>query len=71
MHLKMAVFWDVALCDVVDSDHYFSGAYSLHYQGMSKLCVHGNAGVVVRGLCLVQSTPVSTPTFLCAAYSSP
>jgi hypothetical protein len=27
----MAVFWDVALCRLLDIDQRFSGAYSLHY----------------------------------------
>jgi hypothetical protein len=31
--LKMAVFWDVGLCSLVDIDQHFRGAYCLDRQG--------------------------------------
>jgi hypothetical protein len=31
--MKMAVFWDVALCNLVDTDQSFREAYCLHHQG--------------------------------------
>jgi hypothetical protein len=31
--LKMTVFWDVALCGLVETDQRFRGAYCLHRQG--------------------------------------
>jgi hypothetical protein len=38
MSMKMAVFWDVAPCSLVDIDRCFRGAYSFHHQdGGSKL----------------------------------
>jgi hypothetical protein len=30
--MKMAVFWDVMSCCLVDVDQYFKGAYCLHHQ---------------------------------------
>jgi hypothetical protein len=38
--MKMAVFWDVAPCSLVDTDRRFRGAYYLYHQshdGGSKL----------------------------------
>jgi hypothetical protein len=32
--LKMAVFWDVAPCSLVDIDRRFRAAYYLHHQGV-------------------------------------
>jgi hypothetical protein len=29
--MKMAVFWDIAPCSLVDTDRRFRGAYCLHY----------------------------------------
>jgi hypothetical protein len=31
--MKMVIFWDVALCSLVDIDQRFTGAYSLCHQG--------------------------------------
>jgi hypothetical protein len=31
--MKMAVFWDVATCNLVEIDRRFRDAYCLHYQG--------------------------------------
>jgi hypothetical protein len=31
--MKMAVFWDVAPCSLLDIDRRFRGAYCLHHQG--------------------------------------
>jgi hypothetical protein len=30
--MKMTVFWDVALCSLVEIDRRFRGAYCLHHQ---------------------------------------
>jgi hypothetical protein len=35
--MKMAVFWDVAPCSLVDTDRRFRGAYCLHHQGLITL----------------------------------
>jgi hypothetical protein len=32
-NLQMTVFWDVALCCVVEIDRRFEGVYCLHHQG--------------------------------------
>jgi hypothetical protein len=32
-NMKMAIFWDVAPCSLVDTDKCFRGAYFLHHQG--------------------------------------
>jgi hypothetical protein len=31
--MKMAAFWNIALCSVVEVDRRFRCAYSFHYQG--------------------------------------
>jgi hypothetical protein len=31
--MKMAVFWDVEQCSLVDTDRRFRGPYYLHHQG--------------------------------------
>jgi hypothetical protein len=31
--MKMTVFWDIALCSVVDINQCFRGTYCLHHQG--------------------------------------
>jgi hypothetical protein len=31
--LKMAVFWDAALCSLIEINRHFRGAYCLHRQG--------------------------------------
>jgi hypothetical protein len=36
MSVKMAVFWDVAPCSLVDIDRRFIGAYCLHYRAASQ-----------------------------------
>jgi hypothetical protein len=36
--MKMAVFWDVAPCSLIDIDRRFRGAYCHHHQG---LILHG------------------------------
>jgi hypothetical protein len=35
--MKIAIFWDVAPCSLVDADRRFRGTYSLHYQGDENL----------------------------------
>jgi hypothetical protein len=30
-NLKMAAFWDIALCSLIDVDRHFGGAYCLHH----------------------------------------
>jgi hypothetical protein len=32
--MKMAVFWDIALCGLVETDRRFRGPYCLHHQGI-------------------------------------
>jgi hypothetical protein len=32
--MKMTVFWDVALCSLVEIDQSFRGAYCLHHQNL-------------------------------------
>jgi hypothetical protein len=31
--IKMAIFWGVAPCNLLDTDRHFRGAYCLHHQG--------------------------------------
>jgi hypothetical protein len=43
--LKMAVFWDIVLCNLNEVDHCFRGAYCFHHQGdeclmMEAVCMH-------------------------------
>jgi hypothetical protein len=35
--MKIAVFWDVAPCSLVDTDGRFRGAYCLHHQSDDRL----------------------------------
>jgi hypothetical protein len=39
--MKMAVFWDVAPCSLIDTDRHFRGAYCLHHQGDEALMNKG------------------------------
>jgi hypothetical protein len=37
--MKMAVFWDVAMCSLVHSDRNFKGVYCLHHQDLVWTCI--------------------------------
>jgi hypothetical protein len=37
--MKLTVFWDVALCSLVEVYRRFRGAYSLHHQGVALIMV--------------------------------
>jgi hypothetical protein len=40
MRMKMAVFWDVVLCSLVEFDWHFRGAYCPHHQGDQQTMQH-------------------------------
>jgi hypothetical protein len=35
--MKMAVFWDIAPCSLVDTDRHFRGTYCVHHQDDSQV----------------------------------